>query len=525
MKKYPVVYTYKSSHDHGEELKYSLRSLNNIYNWDGSVFVVGDKEDWFSDNIIHINHNSQSNAYADVADKILLACRSHDIPSDFIYMMDDVYVTEPVEFSNIHRGFIEDYNRESIHTNYVRATRDFLEEKLKIEKPLNYEVHAPFFINKEKWLQVYNPIALSIKSSTPYQWKSVYGNLFMIGGKLFEDKKTYDTHLLSGTYISTNYFTHELKDLFPKPSKFEKEVKKIAIISHFSPLKMTTGMIKLVNYIAEFLSTEYKVDVIATRENFPSSIKLGNIGYYLGKNKLNNLDEYDLVIAHPPMNIIDHENLVLLYDSDKDVDTPNAPQYIDHKLNIFTTKHIRKSYNQDGLILHPIVYPEDHKTDRGDKITLIGASDYKGINVLKEIANLMPEKEFLVIKSGWQKEAQVVPNIPNIQSMKEVSDMKDIWSKTHILISPSKGEQYGMASLEAMASGIPVIAYKCPGVEEAIGGAAKLMENFDPKDWVNAILEVEESYDQYVEKSEQQSKIVDSKKELDNLMKEIKKLC
>ena len=46
-----IVYVYKQSGDGGQELKHSLRSLCNITH--GKIFVVGDREDWFSDHIIH----------------------------------------------------------------------------------------------------------------------------------------------------------------------------------------------------------------------------------------------------------------------------------------------------------------------------------------------------------------------------------------------------------------------------------------------------------------------------------------
>jgi glycosyltransferase involved in cell wall biosynthesis len=66
----------------------------------------------------------------------------------------------------------------------------------------------------------------------------------------------------------------------------------------------------------------------------------------------------------------------------------------------------------------------------------------------------------------------------------------DVWAKTRILLARSLYESYGMAAVEALASGIPVIAHPTPGLREALGDAALFLDRQDVLAWAVAIEEL-----------------------------------
>lgn len=69
--KYPVVITYVSDKHGGKELKYALRSLSKVTNWNGEVYIVGDREKWFSAEIKHIRAGKlHFNPWLDQAKKV-----------------------------------------------------------------------------------------------------------------------------------------------------------------------------------------------------------------------------------------------------------------------------------------------------------------------------------------------------------------------------------------------------------------------------------------------------------------------
>jgi glycosyltransferase involved in cell wall biosynthesis len=55
---------------------------------------------------------------------------------------------------------------------------------------------------------------------------------------------------------------------------------------------------------------------------------------------------------------------------------------------------------------------------------------------------------------------------------------------------PSVHESCGMAAVEALASGIPVIAHPTPGLREALGDAGTFVDRPDVRGWVAAIREL-----------------------------------
>jgi glycosyltransferase involved in cell wall biosynthesis len=60
-------------------------------------------------------------------------------------------------------------------------------------------------------------------------------------------------------------------------------------------------------------------------------------------------------------------------------------------------------------------------------------------------------------------------------------NMAKIYQSANIIVVPSKTtrtweEQYGMVLLEAMASGLPIIAYRSGAIEEIVGNAAILVD-------------------------------------------------
>ena len=222
MNKYPVVYIYKSNQDNGLELSRSIRSLKNLVNWNGQVIVSGNSERWFHD-IVHIPTTvERGNPYQSAQQKILDAIRSPLVPDKFILMMDDIYFTRPFAAGVYHQGELPTDPGRGYHNAQKHRTRQWLEERnLPV---LDYELHYPFIVEKDKLQQVHNHIWKTM-NGVSLKMKSVYFNLFPEPCEQVVDHKTKTTELPDGDVISTQYYTDELDKLFPEPSRFEHEKK------------------------------------------------------------------------------------------------------------------------------------------------------------------------------------------------------------------------------------------------------------------------------------------------------------
>ena len=102
--------------------------------------------------------------------------------------------------------------------------------KLGIQNPIDYELHIPMEMEKQKLFTI-------VRDYPECLWRSMYGNLYNVGGTQMKDVKTYankrhrdrSNEMTEGsTFVSTedNSFKIMLdktfKNLFPTPSNYEK---------------------------------------------------------------------------------------------------------------------------------------------------------------------------------------------------------------------------------------------------------------------------------------------------------------
>jgi hypothetical protein len=119
----------------------------------------------------------------------------------------------------------ESYAPRDMYTTMLIQTYSDLYEKSKIKQPLDYELHVPMIFEKQKLSSVIDSQGL---------WRSMYGNIYGVGGKLFIDNKIYSKEYsfinnnvdFKSIYLSTEDNSFEDKkewfdQKFPKPSKFE----------------------------------------------------------------------------------------------------------------------------------------------------------------------------------------------------------------------------------------------------------------------------------------------------------------
>lgn len=170
-------------------------------------------------------------------------------------------------------------------------------------------------------------------------------------------------------------------------------------------------------------------------------------------------------------------------------------------------------YKHPYTILNP---PTDYRDFEGvepDKqgyITLVNLNENKGGKILPELAKLMPEYKFLGVRGGYDHQHMEMC-IPNLEYVGQHPDIRDLLRKTRILIMPSNYESWGLIAVEAMASGVPVIANPTPGLESSLGPAGIWADRNDLDAWVKAIksLDDKKRYEQYSKAGRERAKELD----------------
>lgn len=155
---------------------------------------------------------------------------------------------------------------------------------------------------------------------------------------------------------------------------------------------------------------------------------------------------------------------------------------------IYNTEHAREhclnlKYQHNNLVLHPPVWFDDYHTNGSVKreyITLINCWNKKGGRVLIDLAKAMPDRKFAGVMGGYGE--QEIEELPNLVYWNNTPNMKRIYGATRLLIMPSVYESYGRTAVEAMCSGIPVIATATPGLKESLSDCGTFVPAVDDVD-------------------------------------------
>jgi glycosyl transferase family 1 len=119
-------------------------------------------------------------------------------------------------------------------------------------------------------------------------------------------------------------------------------------------------------------------------------------------------------------------------------------------------------------------------------ITLIGASDQKGIALLRRIARAQPHRSFLVVQNAYDQQRISTGQKGNIHVVPAGQDMRRVYAQTRILLVPSV-ESWGRVAIEAGHNGIPTIAHPSSGLRESAPTAAIYADHGNLPAWTDAL--------------------------------------
>lgn len=170
------------------------------------------------------------------------------------------------------------------------------------------------------------------------------------------------------------------------------------------------------------------------------------------------------------------------------------------------------------MVVRPPVWPGDYRTARGDCITLINCTWTKGVGVLGELARRMPERKFLAVRGGYGE--QQPPDLDNVIVLDNMPghQMRDaVYARTRLLLMPSDYESWGRVGVEAMASGIPVLAHATDGLRESLASAGIFCDREDVPSWETEIerLDDKDAYRAASRRALARSKALDPTRDLD----------
>lgn len=140
------------------------------------------------------------------------------------------------------------------------------------------------------------------------------------------------------------------------------------------------------------------------------------------------------------------------------------------------------------IVVRPPVYASRYATKPGGAVTLINCNAEKGADMLAKLAERMPDQQFLAVRGAYGE--QILPDLPNVEVLDHVPGEEmaaRVYGRTRVLLMPSSYESWGRTAVEAMASGIPVVAHPTRGLCESLGEAGIFADRRDVDAWQAAL--------------------------------------
>jgi len=226
------------------ELRYSLRSLEKNFPDLGEVYVVGCRPAWLA-NTVHIPADDplRTNKDGNIINKVLRACRRHELSEEFVFASDDQILLSRVSFQDVKPFYVSDLAkvRESWWgkgrwKRRMKRTYELLASRQR--STYHYDSHVLVPFNKYKFVWVMT--GCNFEEGIGYTINTVYFNSLGLnehhpidGRKATFERACRDVgriraRLEGKTYLGYNNagLTPELKqvikELFPHKSRFEK---------------------------------------------------------------------------------------------------------------------------------------------------------------------------------------------------------------------------------------------------------------------------------------------------------------
>ncbi len=172
------VYPYWHGGAQGDELRWSMRSVEKFYAGKATILLIGDRPEWYTGLYLpqaRVPKHSTNRAFRDMLAKVRTMAHGDSTEARFVWMMDDIYFLKPFELEALeapradrwrpHDG--NSWSRRKSNTMRVLAERGYTNH--------DYATHLPHVVEKDKLARLFTEFDLE---QNTLLWEVLYGNVF-----------------------------------------------------------------------------------------------------------------------------------------------------------------------------------------------------------------------------------------------------------------------------------------------------------------------------------------------------------
>lgn len=224
-----------------DEIRWSIRSIEAMFQGDAKITIVGDRPNWYTGHHIHKPRigPTQYRGFRDMMSKMEFISTCEDISESFCWMMDDIYAINPITLCMMETPKAE---RSGVPTTNPNGS--WYKLKIKTLKALqdrslttyDYATHLPHVVERTKLRDLWKEFKLNEPNNTML-WELLYGNSYYSDpcscfpflyrtlvpetpARFTEARKT-SFILNHGNRAWNSELRDWLKNIFPEPSSVE----------------------------------------------------------------------------------------------------------------------------------------------------------------------------------------------------------------------------------------------------------------------------------------------------------------
>lgn len=125
------------------------------------------------------------------------------------------------------------------------------------------------------------------------------------------------------------------------------------------------------------------------------------------------------------------------------------------------------------LIITPPVFDDVIAETHEHAIGFIKPIAHKGVDLVYDLAVSFPNRKFVVLRGEWQT-LEIMSDLPNVEYMEPVKDIRDFYRRVDLVLMPSRSEDAGTVAQECALNRIPCISSNSDGLVQTNAGGVRL---------------------------------------------------